>query len=103
MVWRRLLVLDTCTLCELHGMIQVAMGWEVIHLYQFYLRSRRYGSWEVSASSPDVTLAALKLRRGARFTYEGRQKLWGDRRRFCIVVGRCNGWQHVARTWSVAR
>jgi len=24
----------------------------------------------VSASSPDVTLAALKLRRGARFTYE---------------------------------
>jgi hypothetical protein len=24
----------------------------------------------LSASSPDVTLAALKLRRGARFTYE---------------------------------
>ena len=24
----------------------------------------------MSASSPDVTLAALKLRRGARFTYE---------------------------------
>jgi len=51
-------------------MIQVAMGWEGIHLYQFCLRSRRYGSWEVSASSPDITLAALKLRRGARFTYE---------------------------------
>ena len=70
MVWRRLLVPDTCTLRELHGMIQVAMGWEGIHLYQFCLRSRRYGSWEVSASSPDITLAALKLRRGARFTYE---------------------------------
>jgi len=70
MVWRRLLVPDTCTLRELHGIIQVAMGWEGIHLYQFCLRSRRYGSWEVSASSPDVTLAALKLRRGARFTYE---------------------------------
>ena len=70
MVWRRLLVPDTCTLRELHGVIQVAMGWEGIHLYQFCLRSRRYGSWELSASSPDVTLAALKLRRGARFTYE---------------------------------
>lgn len=46
------------------------MGWEGVHLYQFCLRSRRYGSWEVSASSPDVTLAELKLRRGARFTYE---------------------------------
>lgn len=69
MVWRRLLVPDTCTLHVLHGVIQVAMGWEGIHLYHFCLRSRRYGSWKVSASSPDVTLAALKLRRGARFTY----------------------------------
>ncbi len=70
MVWRRMQVPGSCTLRELHGMIQVAMGWEGIHLYQFCPRSRRYGSWEVSASSPDVTLAALKLRRGARFTYE---------------------------------
>ena len=70
MVWRRLLVPDTCTLRELHGTIQVVMGWEGIHLYQFCLRSRCYGSWELSASSPGVTLATLKLRRGARFTYE---------------------------------
>ena len=33
-------------------------GWEVIHLYQFRLRAARYGSWKLSASSPDVTLAA---------------------------------------------
>lgn len=70
MVWRRLLVPGTCTLRELHGVLQVAMGWEGIHLYQFCLRARRLGSWELSASSPDVTLAALRLRRGARFTYE---------------------------------
>jgi len=50
MIWRRLLVPGASTLRELHGMIQVAMGWEGIHLYQFCLRSRRYGSWEVSAS-----------------------------------------------------
>jgi len=70
MVWRRVQVSDTCTLRELHGVIQVAMGWEGIHLYQFRLRSRCYGSWELSASSPDVTLASLELRKGARFTYD---------------------------------
>ena len=70
MVWRRLLVPSTCTLHELHGVIQVAMGWEGIHLYQFCLRSCRYGSWELSASSPEVTLAALRLRKRVRFAYE---------------------------------
>jgi len=70
MVWRRVLVPSTCTLHELHGVIQVAMGWEGIHLYQFCLRAARYGSWELLAFSPEVTLAALRLRKGARFTYE---------------------------------
>ena len=70
MVWRRVLMSSTCTLGELHGVIQVAMGWEGIHLYQFCLRAARYGSWELSASSPEVALAALRLCKGARFTYE---------------------------------
>ncbi|HME78726.1 MAG TPA: hypothetical protein VKI00_24655 [Mycobacterium sp.] len=46
------------------------MGWDGIHLFQFSLRAARYGSRELSASSPDVTLAALRLRKGARFVYE---------------------------------
>ena len=54
MVWRRVLVSLACTLRELHGVLQVAMGWEGIHLYQFCLRAARYGSWELSVS-PDVT------------------------------------------------
>lgn len=70
MVWRRVLVPATFTLCELHGVIQVVMGWEGIHLYDFHLRAAHYGSWELAASSPDVTLAALRLRKGARFVYE---------------------------------
>src|SRR5271163_4549067 len=70
MVWRRLLVPSSYTLRELHGVIQVAMGWEGIHLYDFELRAARYGSWELSASSPDVTLASLRLRKGGRFVYE---------------------------------
>src|ERR1700709_1563810 len=70
MVWRRVLVRSGYPLRELHGVIQVAMGWEGIHLYDFQLRAARYGSWELSASSPDVTLATLRLRKGARFVYE---------------------------------
>src|SRR5712691_4882420 len=69
-VWRRVLVPSSFTLRELHGVIQVAMGWEGIHLYDFQLRAVRYGSRELSASSPDVTLAALRFRKGARFIYE---------------------------------
>src|SRR6202051_4424980 len=70
MGWRRVLVPAAFTLRELHGVIQVAMGWEGIHLYDFHLRAARYGSWEVASSSPDVTLAALRFRKGARFIYE---------------------------------
>jgi Plasmid pRiA4b ORF-3-like protein len=70
MVWRRVLVPSRFTLRELHGVIQVAMGWDGIHLYDFHLRAAHYGSWEVASSSPDVTLAALRFRKGARFIYE---------------------------------
>src|SRR4051794_32891046 len=70
MVWRRVLVPAACTLRELHGVFQVAMGWEGIHLFQFCLRAARYGSWELSASSRDVPLESLRLRTGARFTSE---------------------------------
>ena len=70
MIWRRLLVPSTYTLRERHGIIQVTMGWESIHLYQLCLRAAHYGSEELWASSPEMTLAALRLRKGARFTYE---------------------------------
>jgi hypothetical protein len=51
-------------------MIQVAMGWEGLHLYRFLLRAGQYGSSELGASSPEVSLAALRIRQGARFVYE---------------------------------
>lgn len=70
MIWRRVQVLDSLTLRELHGVIQVAMGWEGIHLFQFTLRARRFGSLELAARSPDVALSELRLRRGTRFRYE---------------------------------
>lgn len=35
MIWRRVMVPTTMTLRELHGALQVVMGWEGIHLYAF--------------------------------------------------------------------
>lgn len=70
MVWRRVQVPATMTLREFHGVLQVAMGWEGIHLYQFVVHTVRYGSWELTAESPDIGLDALKLRTGSRLLYE---------------------------------
>jgi len=70
MVWPRVQVVSTMTLREFHGVLQVAMGWEGIHLYQFIIHTARYGSWETGARSPATMLDELKLRKGSRFLYE---------------------------------
>jgi hypothetical protein len=70
MIWRRVHVPATFTLRQLHGVIQIAMGWEGVHLFQFRLRAIHYGSWELSVRSPDITLESLRLRKGARFAYD---------------------------------
>jgi hypothetical protein len=70
MVWRRVLVPASYTLEELHGLIQVTMGWEGIHLYQFRIRAVHYGSFDLCVSSPRVTLDHFRFRTGAKFTYD---------------------------------
>ena len=40
-IWRRVLVPD-CSLTKLHEIIQVAMGWENYHLYDFEVGGERY-------------------------------------------------------------
>ncbi len=42
-VWRRMLVPATLTLEDLHVVIQVAMGWQNYHLYEFEIGTRRFG------------------------------------------------------------
>ena len=43
MIWRRLLVPNSTTLHELHGILQVAMGWGGIHLFPFDVYAVQYG------------------------------------------------------------
>jgi Plasmid pRiA4b ORF-3-like protein len=70
MIWRRVLVPASYTLEELHGVIQVAMGWQSLHLYQFFIRAVHYGSFDLCVSSPDRTLTSFRFRKGAKFIYE---------------------------------
>jgi hypothetical protein len=35
---------------ELHGVLQLTMGWEGIHLFQFDIRAVQYGSFELLGS-----------------------------------------------------
>ncbi len=69
MIWRRVLIPSATTLRELHGVLQVAMGWESIHLYQFDIRAVHYGSFELFAANPDVPLSGFAFRQNETFLY----------------------------------
>lgn len=43
MVWRRLLVRDDTNIAQLHGIIQLLMGWENAHLHCFVIYGKEYG------------------------------------------------------------
>jgi hypothetical protein len=75
LIWRRLLVVSTTTIADLHTIIQLAMGWEDLHLHQFLIYGKAYGVYRdggiTFADNPQqVRLADFRLRAGERFRYE---------------------------------
>ncbi len=42
-IWRRLLLPADVTLSQLHGLLQIAMGWEDDHMHEFRVGGRRFG------------------------------------------------------------
>ena len=74
-IWRRLTVPGTGTLHALHGILQVAMGWQDYHLYQFVIGETRYEHPDPEDRDPTVpdpqafTLDELALEQGSRFQY----------------------------------
>jgi hypothetical protein len=75
LIWRRLLVTSDTTIAQLHAIVQIAMGWEDLHLHQFRIHGKTYGISRVGgisfADDPhQVTLADFKLRKNERFSYE---------------------------------
>jgi len=75
MIWRRLRVTSDTTIAQLHAVLQIAMGWEDLHLHQFRIHGKTYGIYRAGgisfADDPhQVTLADFKPRRTERFIYE---------------------------------
>ena len=72
LIWRRLLVRSDSTVAELHEVLQIAFGWEDVHLHRFEIRGRQYGVYRDGGVAFDrdvrkVRLCDLKLRRLERF------------------------------------
>lgn len=59
-IWRRILVSDQILLPGLHHMLQVVMGWEHSHLYQFIVGTTRYG--ETDPEFDDGMLSDRRMR-----------------------------------------
>jgi hypothetical protein len=75
-IWRRIQTMD-CTLGELHGIIQVAMGWEFEHLYRFNIGGVEYAdlgmaSFDDVEDACDTRLSEVlpTSNRRPRFEYE---------------------------------
>ena len=78
MIWRRVLVPDAMSLHELHGVLQVAMGWEAIHLFQFSVRGVVYAGPCLHGQPVDVPLSDFRFRRNAKFRYVYDMGCWWE-------------------------
>ncbi len=63
------------TLAELHGVVQVAMGWQGYHLHQFVIADVTYGvddgeGWGPAPKDERRTRLDTLTGKGTRFTYE---------------------------------
>ena len=68
-IWRRVLVLSTVPLSELHTVIQTAMGWGDEHLHSFSKGAVTYGEDGSGKSEADVRLNKVLTAEGQSLTY----------------------------------
>lgn len=73
LIWRRILVYDTITFFELHHIIQVCMGWENGHLFEFKALNHNIGlpnpDMENVIDSKTVTLGSVVTEPGEKLIY----------------------------------
>ena len=97
-IWRRIVISDQITLDELHGVLQIVMGWEFSHLYDFKLGRDCYASQfplplEGTLDAATVSLASFQLTPGDKFTYTYD---FGDGWRHQVTVADVLPWSEAA-------
>ena len=75
LIWRRLLVRVDTSIAQLHHILQVAFGWQNMHLHRFEIPGREYGTHQeggpfLDTDAHKALIGQLKLRRLERFVYE---------------------------------
>ncbi len=88
-IWRRILVKDNITLDEFHEIIQITMGWEDYHLYNFRINNQHYSIptdnfFEISDyNSEEILLRSVvkKEKQKFRYTYD-----FGDNWQHTILI-----------------
>jgi len=73
-IWRRLQVASESSLYTMHHILQVVMGWEGYHLYQFSVGQTNYGDPDPASGLDLRSARTAKLNRvapapGAKFVY----------------------------------
>lgn len=72
-IWRRLQVTSDTSLDDLHEILQVVMGWDNYHLYQFVIEEINYSRPDFELETDDaeaVTLSQVVSEENQRFAYE---------------------------------
>ncbi len=74
MIWRRLRLMASISIADLHHTIQIAMGWDDEYLHCFHIYGKDYGiayegGLSFSDDPHDVTLDDFTFDIGDRFTY----------------------------------
>src|ERR1700738_4859501 len=75
LVWRRLLVVSTTSIAELHEILQNAFDWSGEHLHRFLIHGTAYGipypgGIGFRENARGMPLSRFRLHRGERFRYE---------------------------------
>ena len=90
-IWRRVEVLASITLKDLHAIVQAAMGWENYHLYQFHIGRQ-------TINGPGMDEGGLS---GRKNISAGRVQLddllAGKTKRFDYLYDMGDGWEHELR------
>jgi hypothetical protein len=74
-IWRQFRVWGDATLAQLHRILQMVMGWENYHLYEFRIGGRIYGDPDLDDEREIIDVKKTRIRNvlpgvGAEFEYE---------------------------------
>ena len=101
MIWRRLLVSSDSTIEDLHYTIQLAMGWEDIHLHHFIIYGKQYGITQLGGTVFCDHASLVKL---ARFGFREKEKFFYEYDfSICPTMGTWrHWWQHQIRVEAIS-